>query len=56
MKDMSRLASQRVFAEPEFAGAGAVAGHQVAAAIESLASFAGAALASYSGPVAFGVS
>ncbi len=44
------------FAGAEFAGAGAGPGRQVAAAIESLASFAGAASVSYSGPVAFGVS
>ena len=52
------LVVEGMFAEPEFSGtgAGAAPGHQVAAAIESLASFAGAASVSYSGPVAFGVS
>ena len=51
------LVVEGMFAEPEFRyGAGAPPGDPVAAAIESLASFAGAASVSYSGPVAFGVS
>jgi uncharacterized protein YcaQ len=52
------LVVEGMFAEAEFtgAGAGAAPGHQVAAAIESLASFAGSASVSYSGPAAFGVS
>ena len=50
------LVVEGVFAEEEFSGAGAVADRSVAAAIESLASFAGAASVSYSGPVSFGVS
>lgn len=45
-----------MFAEPESAGEGAPPDGSVAAAIESLASFAGAASVSYSGPVSFGVS
>ncbi len=50
------LVVEGMFAEPEFASAGAPPGGSVAAAIESLASFTGAASVSYSGPVAFGVS
>ena len=50
------LVVEGVFAEQEFAGAGAGPGHQVAAAIDSLASFAGACSVSYSGAVALGVS
>ncbi len=42
--------------DQEFAGAGAPLGGSAVAAIESLASFAGAASVSYSGPVVFGVS
>ena len=45
-----------MFAETESAGAGAPPGGSVVAAIQSLASFAGAASVSYSGPVVFGVS
>ena len=41
---------------PEFAEESTVSGHQMVAAIESLASFAGAASVSYSSPAAFGVS
>jgi uncharacterized protein YcaQ len=43
------LVVEGVFAEEEFSGAGAVADRSVAAAIESLASFAGASSVSYSG-------
>lgn len=50
------LVVEGVFAEEEFSGAGAVADRSVAAAIESLASFAGAGSVSYSGGVALGVS
>jgi uncharacterized protein YcaQ len=50
------LVVEGVFAEEEFSGAGAVADCSVAAAIESLASFAGAGSVSYSGRVALGVS
>lgn len=50
------LVIEGVFAEREFAGAGAGTGHQVTAAIQSLASFAGAASVSYSGAAALGVS
>ena len=50
------LVVEGVFAEPESAGAGAPPDGSVAAAIESLASFTGAASVSCSGPVAFGVS
>ena len=49
------LVVEGVFAEEEFGGAGAVADRSVAAAIESLASFAGAGSVSYSGGVALGV-
>jgi hypothetical protein len=45
-----------MFAEQEFAGAGAPPVGSVVAAIEALASFAGADSVNYSGPVAFGVS
>jgi uncharacterized protein len=51
-----QLVVEGVFAEEEFSGAGAVADRSVAAAIESLASFAGAGSVSYSGGVALGVS
>ena len=50
------LVVEGMFAEPEFAGAAVPPDGSVAEAIESLASFAGAASVSYSGPVAFGVS
>ncbi len=50
------LVVEGVFAEEEFTRAGAVADHSIAAAIESLASFAGAGSVSYSGAVALGVS
>ena len=50
------LVVEGVFAEEEFSGAGAMADRSVAAAIELLASFAGAASVSYSSPVSFGVS
>ena len=50
------LVVEGVFAEPQVAGVGAPPGGLVAAAIQSLASFAGATSVSYSGPVAFGVS
>ena len=50
------LVVEGMFAEPQFADAGAPPDGPVAAAIESLASFTGAASVSYSGPVAFGVS
>jgi len=50
------LVVEGMFAEPESVGAGAPPDGSVAAAIESLASFAGAASVSYSGPVSFGVS
>jgi uncharacterized protein YcaQ len=50
------LVVEGVFAEEESAGALAEADGSVAAAIESLASFAGAGSVSHSGPVALGVS
>ena len=50
------LVVEGVLVEQAFAGAGAGPGHQVAAAIDSLASFAGADSVSYSGAVALGVS
>ena len=50
------LVVEGMFAEQEFAGAGAPPEDSVVAAIEALASFAGAASVNYSGPVAFGVS
>lgn len=50
------LVVEGVFAEPQVAVVGAPPGGLVAAAIQSLASFAGATSVSYSGPVAFGVS
>jgi uncharacterized protein YcaQ len=50
------LVVEGVFAEEEFSAAGAAADHSVAAAIESLASFADASSVSYSGGVALGVS
>ena len=50
------LVVEGMFAEPESASAGALPDGSVAAAIESLASFAGAASVAYSGPVSFGVS
>ncbi|MGO8891710.1 MAG: winged helix-turn-helix domain-containing protein [Streptosporangiaceae bacterium] len=50
------LVVEGMFAEPESAGEGAPPDGSVAAAIESLASFAGATSVSYSGPVSFGVS
>ena len=50
------LVVEGVFAEEEFSGAGTAADRSVAAAIESLASFAGAGSVCYSGGVALGVS
>jgi uncharacterized protein YcaQ len=50
------LVVEGVFAEEELSGAGTVADRSVAAAIELLASFAGAGSVSYSGGVALGVS
>jgi uncharacterized protein YcaQ len=50
------LVVEGVFAEEEFAGAGAPLDPPVTTAIESLASFVGAGSISYSGDVALGVS
>jgi uncharacterized protein YcaQ len=50
------LVVEGMFAEPALTGAEAPPDGSVAAAIESLASFAGAASVSRSGPVSFGVS